>query len=309
MDPLSASARGAGVRRDVAAVVLTHRRPVLATRTVRILLDDEGFSPDRTTLVIDRDGGLTDPQLERSLQVRRLQGNLGPAAGFREGLAAAFTDPAVRWAYLCEDDACLLGVPAPRIDEVLRTLEGCENADQVGAVVVEGRAYSRRTERTTVAVADPAGPRLQHVDVAAWGMTLVSRRAVELGVLPDDHWFFGYEDFDFFLRLRAAGLRTLLDRDAALAVARRGAHELETAKLSVADESWRAYYVARNMFELTRRHGRPLWYASHLVSSLRRARHQSAAGRLAIGRGLVDGLRRRTGRDDRFVRTVGERVV
>src|SRR3954447_18837675 len=96
---------------DTVAVVLTHRRRRLATSLVRSLTEDEGFSPDRIVLVVDRDGGLDDPALEDELCVIRLETNGGPAAGFRAGLEAVFSDPTVAYAYLCEDDVGLMGLP------------------------------------------------------------------------------------------------------------------------------------------------------------------------------------------------------
>ena len=47
----------------------------------------------------------------------------------------------------------------------------------------------------------------------------MSRAVVEAGVLPDPEWFFGYEDFDFFCRVHAAGYCVLVDDVAARAVA------------------------------------------------------------------------------------------
>ena len=67
--------------------------------------------------------------------------------------------------------------------------------------------------------------------------------------------------------------------------------------------------MARNFFALARRHGRPSWFAWHLLYSLRRLQLASgAAERLATFRGLVDGARGRLGIDARYLRQVGERA-
>jgi hypothetical protein len=77
-----------------------------------------------------------------------------------------------------------------------------------------------------------------------------------------------------------------------------------------ADEPWRAYYLARNFFELARRHGRRSWYAWHIVYSVRRLQlAHSSAERLATVRGLVDGIRGRLGVEPRYLRQVGERAM
>jgi GT2 family glycosyltransferase len=135
---------------------------------------------------------------------------------------------------------------------------------------------------------------------------------VEAGVLPDETWFFGYEDFDFCYKLRRAGFRLLVDRASA---ASSGGQMTSAGRDSAiagerpvdADEPWRAYYQARNFFLLSRRHGNLIWLASHLLYSGRRM--QLAASwpeRTATLRGLWDGLRGRTGCNPRFVRTAGE---
>ena len=290
------------------AVVLTHRRPHLATQVVRSLIDDEGFAPDHVILVVNGEGGLDDPSLESSVRVERLQVNVGPAGGFRHGLLAATRMPGVRWVYLCEDDVGLFAVPAPRVRRLMAEAEahGRERpGPPVGAIVAYGRDLDPRTGGTSIhRVASSTG--LDEVDVASWGASLISAQVVEAGVLPDESWFFGYEDFDFWLRLREAGFRLLLDRASAASTAAQMTSAGRDRALAGerpldADEPWRAYYVARNFFLLARRHGRALWVANHLLYSARRLQlARSRAERVATLRGLWDGLLRRKGRNPAF---------
>jgi hypothetical protein len=300
---------------DTVAVVLTHRRRRLATALVRSLIATEGFPPERIVLVVDREGGLEDPDLEARVRLVRLDRNGGPAVGFRVGLETALADPAVAFAYLCEDDVGLLDLPSPRVGSLREAVEEHETSGgtEVGAVVAYGRRFGRRPGTTDPFVPDPAGPRLQHVDAAAWGATLISRRVVDMGLRPDDLWFFGYEDFDFFLRIRASGLAVLVDRDSGLAVAAATSTlvgrdaALSGERPDDAMEPWRAYYVARNFFELARRHGDRRWYAWHLLYTARRLQlATTSAERRATLIGLSHGLFRRYGRHPRYVREMGE---
>lgn len=301
---------------DTVAVVLTHRRPRLATALVRNLIEVEGFAPGRIVLVVDRDGGLEDPRLERQLHLLRLTENGGPAAGFDAGLQAAFERPAARFAYLCEDDVLLEGVHTPRVrslrDETARHLA---EGRRIGAVVAYGRVFRPHRGGTTLPYSpDPRGPRFQHVDAAAWGATLVSREVWEAGVRPDPALFFGFEDFDFFFRVRAAGFEVLVDRDSGAAPVEASTRPDEDVSSQQAghrpsfdEEPWRAFYVARNFCTLARRHGSVSWLAWHLVLSARRiqlARDRRA--RRAVLAGLWAGLRGRLGRDERYVRDIGE---
>ena len=300
---------------DTIAVVLTHRRRRLATELVRSLLSDEGFPPERVVLVVDRDGGLEDRELEAAIRVIRLAVNSGPAAGFRAGLDAAFADPTVSFAYLCEDDVGLMGLPVPRVADLRAEVEAYERRSgrRTGAVLAYGRRFGWRGGATAPFLPDPAGPRLQPVDVGSWGALLVSRRVHDAGLRPDDYWFFAYEDFDYFLQISRTGLAVLVDRDSGLATAASTSTlagrdaALRDERPDDRDEPWRAYYVARNMFELARRYGDRRWIAWHLAYSVRRFQLASSwAERRALLAGLRDGVLRRSGRDNRYVRTLGE---
>lgn len=293
---------------DVVAVVLTHGRRRLATEVVRGLVDVEGFRPERVVLVINGEGGLADPVLETAVRVERLAENLGPAGGFRRGLLAAAALGGVRWIYLCEDDVGLFPLPTPRVGRLVAEVEAYERESPgaaVGAVVAYGRDLDRRSGGTSVhQVSDPSG--FDEIDAAAWGASLVSRAVVDAGVLPEESWFFGYEDFDFWYRVRGHGFRLLLDRAGAASTQEQmtsaGRDEaLAGSRPLDADEPWRAYYVARNFFLLARRHGGPLWVANHLLYSARRMQlARSRAERLATLRGLWDGLLGRTGQSPQF---------
>ena len=298
----------------VAAVVLTYRRHRLAGDVTRSLLAMEGFDPGRVIVVVNGDGGLDDPDLEARVRMVRLPTNLGPAAGFARGLVEAFSDPAVDWAYLCEDDVGLFNLPSPRVADVLtRVASVPQGSVPVGAVVAYGRTFTGRGGHAENTVPRPDIPHgLAPVDVACWGATLVARAVVEAGILPDEEWFFGYEDFDFFCRLRAAGFSVMVDAVAAGAVAdqqtsRGRAEALGGDRPVDAAEAWRAYYVARNFFTLARRHGRPSWLAWHLAYSLRRL--QLAGGRAeraAYLHGMWDGVRGRLGPHPRYQSRQGE---
>lgn len=313
--------RSLGVRADdrcppagTVAVVLTFRRKRLATQVVRQLISTEGFRPADVVLVVNGEGGLEDADLEASIRVERLPVNLGPAGGFRHGLVVAAAMPATRWIYLCEDDIAVLDIPAPRVSRLIAGAEAYERAvpgAPVGGVVPYGRCLDRRSGGTSIYTATTRSG-FDEIDAAAWGASLVPSRVVRAGVLPDETWFFGYEDFDFWFRVKAAGFRVLVDRESATATARHmtsaGWDEALSAERPIdADEPWRAYYVARNFFLLSRRHGTPLWTANHLAYSARRMQlARTGAARLATLQGLWDGVRGRKGPNPRFQRVTGE---
>jgi hypothetical protein len=282
---------------------------------VRSLIQREGLAPDRVVVVVNGQGGLDDTALESTIRLLRLPRNLGPAGGFGAGMAAAFADPSVRWAYLCEDDVGLFSLPSPRLADVVSRAERRDRqpGPPVGAVVAYGRRFVGRGSHTLNLV-PPAGSldELVPVDVASWGATLLSRRVFDAGILPDPKWFFGLEDFDFFCRVRQGGFDVLVDAVSARAVADQQtsagrAQTLGPHRPTDEHETWRSYYHARNSILLARRHGRPSWYAWHLAYS---ARHlQKATGRderKAILHGLWDGAWGRFGENVGYRQTDGE---
>jgi hypothetical protein len=303
------SAREAGLA-GVVAVVLTYRRPRLATQVVRRLVSEEGFSPAQVLLVVNGEGGLEDPHLEAAVRVHRLPGNLGPAGGFRAGLVAAAEDPAARWVYVCEDDVGLLDLPSPRVARVVREVETWP-IQPVGAVVAYGRTLDRRGGTLPHLPTEDNG--LEPVDVSVWGASLISTEVVRRGILPDAELFFGYEDFDFFFSLRRAGFALLVDRasaravgDAHMTVSGRDA-ALSSSRPVESQEPWRYYYAARNFIPLARRYGNWRWLGWHLAYSARRVQlaHSADVSKATLA-GLVDGARGRLGRNPKFVRSVGE---
>jgi GT2 family glycosyltransferase len=307
---------GAGrtVPDGVTAVVVTHMRPVLAGDVIRSLIDVEGVRPGQIVVVVNGVGGLDDPLLEEKVRMVRLDTNTGPAGGFRAGMVEAFSDPATRWAYLCEDDIGLFSLPQPRLAGLVHRIEALgARQPPIGAAVAYGRTFVGRGPHTVNLVPPTtSSDGFTPVDVACWGATLVSRAVVDAGVYPDPEWFFGLEDFDFFCRVREAGLGVVMDDGAARQVAadqttagRQAA--LRHRRPDDGAEAWRDYYHARNSFALIRRHGRPHWYAWHLAFSARRLQKAGgAAERSAIAHGLWDGARGRMGENSRYGRRVGE---
>jgi GT2 family glycosyltransferase len=134
---------------------------------------------------------------------------------------------------------------------------------------------------------------LQKADFGPWWGALLSRRVVDEGIYPDENMFWWAEDLEFWLRVRAAGFRVLVDRVSHKASRHKGS----------SGEPWCGYYMARNQFYLRRRHGNIRWTILHSLKTVRRFQlAPSNAHRVAIVRGYVDGLRGRSGRNTEFSR-------
>lgn len=267
------------------------------------------MAPEDVLVVVNGVGGLDDDDLANRVRMLRLESNRGPAGGMKAGLGAAVETTDAQWIYLCEDDIGASGLPGDRLDRVRALIGDHESAGggPVGAVAAYSRTLSDRTGLTAPHLPTETETGLISTDVASWGATLISRRVVEAGIVPDDSLFFGYEDFDFFLSMQAAGFEMLLDADCARELGRSvhpsGREETLGDERAIDDtEPWRRYYEARNFLHLRRRHGHLGWTATHLAKSLRRASLGSAAHRTAVARGLIDGFRGRTGPNPDYLR-------
>lgn len=294
------------------AVVLTYRRPRLATEVVRGLIETERLPEDRILLVINGPVGLDDRELESRIGVLRLPENRGPAGGFARGLEHVRDHSEASWIYVCEDDAGRANLPSPRLSGLIERVERFEREAPglpVGAVVATGWDIDRRTGLTSRHPVGSPTTTFEEVAFGPWWATLLSRRVLEAGVLPDETLFWWAEDLDFFLRVRSAGFRVLVDVAADRHRLTAVPDDSSIIRPGRDDEPWRSYYVARNPFHLRRRHGGATWTMWHLLKSARRYHlAPTRAHRAAILRGLGDGLRGRMGRNPAFIRDVGERV-
>jgi GT2 family glycosyltransferase len=202
----------------VAAVLVTHNRPELllqalaALRTQSRPLDAVYVvdnASDQPEIVLDAARfGFGD---EERLTVLRLDTNLGGAGGFALGMARAFA-AGHDWIWLLDDDAMA------RPDALARLLDAAAGpaagaAALCGAVREFGdiAVRHRRRYHLPTGIERPlpraayAGPPCR-VDTGSFVGFLVSAAAIaEIG-LPERAFFLAYDDTEYSLRLRRAGL-------------------------------------------------------------------------------------------------------
>ena len=130
--------------------------------------------------------------------------------------------------------------------------------------------------------------------------------------MPDESFFFGFEDFDFWLSANSSGFKLLVDQTAERAVSEQVTQA--GRKVVFVDErpddsndAWQRFYEARNFTLMAVKHGYRRWLPYHLAKSVRRFQLSSdKEARRAIVLGLFDGLRGRSGIDARYLRKTGE---
>jgi GT2 family glycosyltransferase len=247
----------------VAVVVVTHNRADLLARMLDGLVA-QTWQPDAVIVVDNASGDHTQEVLERDdlpLQVIRSQENVGGAGGFRIGMETAY---AAGWdrIWLMDDDvvpasdclATLMAVDEPGRSDCLmcvrEDLDGnlveksATRFDLRNPLAIKPKTASVETTYRTRA----AMPPLVEIEVVAFEGFLVRREVVAAVGLPDPEFFIFYDDADFALRARKAGYRIWAVRDAVLV--RQLAFSQEHAL-----ESWKGYYMYRNLFVVHFWHG------------------------------------------------------
>jgi len=250
----AASARAfAASTPSVHAVVLNYRTPEQTLLTVRSLL--ASTEPLASVTVVDNSEtvacGRMLAELSDRVEYLSTPENLGYAGGMNVGIARALTRGATHVLLVNSDvtvppDCCarLLAALAAEPESGIAgpTALVRDTPDRIDSAGLSFNAASSRMRMvgagdTLSAVPGPGGC----VDAVSGCLMLVERRVFErIGVL-DAHYFFGFEDLDFCLRARDAGIRTVVSPA-------RAYHGRAQSLPSRSPE--RLYYAARNHLRL-----------------------------------------------------------
>jgi GT2 family glycosyltransferase len=270
-------------RDDRLAVTMSALRE--QTHPVSCLVVDNGAHHDIG------DGGADAPGTE----VIRCVENLGPAGGFDVGLKRAH-ELGARWALLLNDDDVLVPGAVERLLEVVRQDPTGRVVAAVGSVSIGGA--TRRTgadfdRGLRYPPEDQLIPEKRDIDVVSFNGLLVNvNAACKVGGVRSE-LFMMWEEYDFCLRLRAAGYRIVALAEPLVSLPLHGT--------AAPYPAWRGYYEARNGV-LTLRAQPHLrawpWFVTRqckfFIAGLRLPQ-PARRTRLRV-RGLIDGARGRVGR-------------
>lgn len=294
-----------GVEREwqLHAVVVTFRRPDVVRHTVSTVTAQS--CPPDTWTVVDN-----DPSEEAETWALQLPNgryvaapeNLGPAGGIAEGLRTVLRDAADDdFVVLVDDDD-----PPPDRDALRWLLDLHESASAGGPVAgtgLTGARFDARRGLVRRVLDHELGPVTDVDFIGGNQLPVYSVRAVRAVGVFDASLFFGCEELEYGLRLRAAGWRLVVGGPIVQFVRRLNQREQlgrRTAGHGLA--SWRRYYSARNLVVVTRRYGGRL---PSLVAALHAGPGSGVRSIVRSGRfgeawmavrGAFDGLRGRVGR-------------
>lgn len=287
------------------AALVTYRRPA-EVRTMLTILADQSRPPDRLIVVDNGSDSVVRALVEEAGGLYVDPGdNLGPAGGYALAMTTVLVDARDEdWVLLLDDD------DPPRLPDALETVwtyaRQMDPALNLGAVGLHGGDYNyRRGVFRRLEDAEWCGD-VEVCVIAGGAHPLYRCHALrEVGVM-DAGLFFGFEEGELGLRLRAAGYRLLVPGHDALrwrAASGTLGRASATVRTNPEKAAWRRYYSIRNSTIVARRYATTPWAPLYVafggatkgVWSMVRSRRSIGEVGLAV-RGAVDGLRDQRGR-------------
>jgi glycosyltransferase involved in cell wall biosynthesis len=233
----------------LAAFIMTYEREAILSQTISKIFDQT--LPPEEILIIDNSESDKTKMLIESLGGNRITYhkmgyNAGPSGAAKYGLKA-LAQKGYEWIFWGDDD------DPPKKNDIFKSLLklGQENENigiigGLGGKFIPSRARTRNFyNRELQGIVD--------ADYVAGGqMLFVNAEVVKKGVLPTEKLFFGFEELDFCLKVKAANYRIIFDGDRTLKEREaRGRtspnYKWKSKSFGKFEKIWRDYYSIRNM--------------------------------------------------------------
>jgi GT2 family glycosyltransferase len=234
---------------NFAAFIITKDRPYELIETIKLLLS-QSFPPNYI-LVVDNGNKTESKDRINVLNDTRVSHysigyNAGPAGGAYWGMKLLF-EKGYDWVLWVDDD------DPPRFDNLIEDLFDIVHHNDnkyLGMIGAVGERFNRNRGKL-VRLKDEQLKGFLEVDTISGNMfPLVSKRTFDIGVLPTKNLFFGFEDLDFGLSIKRAGLKIITSGDLHLKH-RKLAGRLNLKKNTNFKRSinsiWREYYSVRSL--------------------------------------------------------------
>jgi GT2 family glycosyltransferase len=279
---------------NYSTVIVTFRRPeALATALAALAAQTR---PPAMVVVADNDPeGSAEATVAAAggsafrVQYLPMGANLGPAGGWARAAAwAQQQGDRGEWLLVGDDDDPL----ADPLTMAGMLAAATQQPPDVAAIGLMGATFNRRSAVLHRVRAAPAATAPCDY-LASGGITLYRWDVIDEQGFFDEALFFGFEDLDYGLRLRSAGLRLCV-------VAPIVGHTVQPS--APARVAWREYFKTRALVTVCRRHvgawAVTITVARSLAGGARIAiENRRPALAVARWRGVVDALRGRLGAD------------
>ena len=247
---------------NFAAFIMTYERPEVLQKTIA-KLQNQSLPPELILVVDNSDTTRTEELVislnSENIEYFRVGYNAGPAGAAKIGLQT-LTAKGFDWIYWGDDD------DPPRDVQVFQQLfEGVTGLTNRGVKLGIFGGKGGSLNKWTGRISSLSNRELQEasfveVDSVPGGQDmLVNSEVIKAGILPDEKLFFGFEEFDFCLKVKSAGFSIYID----------AANWLETRRnsgLTAKAYRWRGrsfgnkeylqreFYSTRNLLEIFYRH-------------------------------------------------------
>ncbi len=253
---------------NYAAFVMTYERPGELKQTIGKLMAQS--VPPGYLLVIDNSiSSHTEEMMgeitSNTIGYLRTGYNAGPAGAAKIGLHS-LSSMGFDWIYWGDDD------DPPQDDLELEYLfKGIhdlkEKGINAGIVGGKGGRFNAVTGRLKTLSNDELkqGPYLEVDAVPGGHAMLVNVEVVEAGLLPDEKLFFGFEEFEFCLRVKKRGFKIFIPTEKWLKERYDAGHtdpkyRWKGTSFGKTEMVWRGYYSTRNLLEI--------YYKNHFFLAL-----------------------------------------
>ncbi|MBU1863217.1 MAG: glycosyltransferase [Candidatus Omnitrophica bacterium] len=277
----------------VAAVVLTHNYTAGVTAVLEDLVN-QTRKPDEIIVIDNASTDKTEQVVRETFpQVHyvKLESNTGCAGGFYEGLRVGVEYGDFIWTL--DDDVKLYH------DTLSNLLEGLTQVAHLGAIGAVRCVIKRK-----------GGHLFKKMNGFAWRGTLINAESVKKIGLPIKEYFLYGCDAEYSLRLLKAGYSMFYIQDSYMQFSRdeRDSHRLFGIQTDYYFEPHRLYYGFRNEIDLHIRYKevikmlRLIGYVIKVVICLLLwGRGQRWEKIKAVGNGVMDGLRSKLGKNDKYL--------
>lgn len=252
------------------AFIITYERSDILADTLQKILD-QSYPPQVILVVDNSETKFTESLVSRmdnsGITYLRVGHNSGPAGAAKIGLEE-LTKQGFDWIYWGDDND-----PPPNksiFKDLFLILEKQKNVGIIGAV---GGMFNRTTGRTR-GFRNKELTKIVEADYIAGGKSMiVNSEVVKRNILPTEKLFFGFEELDFCLKVKAAGFRVIFDGENVKNGREANGNSDPNYKwrgksFGNHDGVWRQYYSLRNMLYILSSRNFVLGYLFCLSKSL-----------------------------------------
>ena len=259
-----------------AAFVMTYERSAIILDTIK-KLQSQTFPPEVILIVDNSTSYLTknlfQDQAFQDVIYYHVGYNSGPAGAAYYGLKE-LTRLGYKWIYWGDDDN------PPRDTFVIEDLfmgiaKLTQSNFKLGIIGEKGGIFNTKTGRIrSLSNSELQKNKYIEVDSIPGGHSMiVNSQVIKDGILPDPELFFGFEEFDFCLKVQKAGYKLFVDAEKWYKIR-------ELASNTVIDYQWkhtnlgddtlirREYYSTRNLLRIFYKHHLYYSFVIHVTKSL-----------------------------------------